>query len=194
MKLRIALILVFVMLCGIFCGCQPQDQYPYVEMEQWSVEKGHDIKDAIWEYYYKLDQQSKAEVMCYEPWFTEGYDFGLKYLGYENGYDFFTMDDGVNISADQRDDKEYCSIGGVRFEQCNSRTLWAHKDGQLYLMAELYDQQEISIFAVSAAKEVYDLYIEWQLTHFGADDSVRCIEDTKQNGWEYPGGYIYDKE
>ncbi|MBP3478389.1 MAG: hypothetical protein J6K03_02765, partial [Oscillospiraceae bacterium] len=124
MMKKIYWLLVITLLLGCLAACQSTGTS---NNDQLTKSMKEEI-DQAWE---------NGNRMPYGEWYDDGFSYGPRYYGTENGYAFIFVQ--ANIAAAGR-----CVIGKYTFRSGQSFNLYGYKDGVFHLVSDLYNQGLIS--------------------------------------------------
>lgn len=128
---KICLLLIITLLLGCLTACQSTGAQGYGD---------------------KLTQDQKEEIDCawaklgyfgYGDWYDDGFAWGPRYYGTENGYAFIFVP--ANLTIEGR-----CVIGKYTFRSGQSFNLYGYKDGVFHLVSDLYTDGVISDAALES--------------------------------------------
>ena len=127
---KICLLLTITLLLGCLVGCQSAGSS---NNDQLTKSMKEEI-DRAWK---------NGDRMSYGEWYDDGFPYGPRYYGTENGYIFMFI---YGMTAVQG----RCTVGTYEFKSSQSFNLYAYKDGTFHKVTDLYNQGLISDAAVKA--------------------------------------------
>ena len=127
---KICLLLIITLLLGCLAGCPSAGTS---NNDQLTKSMKEEI-DQAWE---------NGNRMPYGEWYDDGFPYGPRYYGTENGYIFMFI---YGMTAVQG----RCTVGKYTFRSGQSFNLYGYKDGVFHLVSDLYNQGLISDAAVKA--------------------------------------------
>ena len=127
---KICWLLIITLLFGCLAACQSTG---LSDNDRLTKNQKEEI-DRAWE---------DGDGMPYGEWYDDGFPYGPRYYGTENGYIFMFVFGAMTIESG-------CTIGGYEFKSSESFNIYAYKDGVFSDVSDLYDQGLISDGAVKA--------------------------------------------